>query len=883
MASPSETNHAPQATVSPSDVYGSFDSFSEDFSEIDDPKNMAYLLLEFPDVSWAMRQPTVVLGRDEKLQRYLEDTQYLRIARAGGDSNEHGTTNHPTVGSDVSEGSPDESDVEDDYPGGTEFKYSPDGGCRTHLPLEYTDAQKGRGQEQFLAIHPPVDDSTGEVPDLTKISKQHVRLEVEENAVVLTVLGRNGLFLNDEYYTQDDQERVEDGDRIRIAGLDIYLRFNPATLMDDYDDDSGNASSQSDEEGVDGNSDSPDSSVERQLKSGHSLTKADRKRIKEAAENSETAKAKTSRTIKLSQLQQRDPDETKDQLKARLENLTGGQIQPRKGPGRPPANGLMSKRQMRELAKSAKHTGSGDTRGHVSNHSKSGPEPSKHVEGNESRDGAAKDKNKKRKRSETGADVKTSNGIDRKRKEESPRSPSPTEDQYTSEQLEHPGLTYVVMIHKILKDVEPKQLNLQQMYKEVKKRWPYYRFRKESSGWESSVRHTIKSNFFKQGERDGKGFKYTINPDQEPPAQKQKPTPAPPQPVPYANGQYPRGPPYGPPYNGQGYRPGYPAQAAYPPYPMQGQRPPGNGPMHSLQYPGPYNHQPNLQVRPINNGQPQPLATGQNGQGSQTGGSNNHLTTTNTNMQQNAQNIATAQQHHPSQQHPKQTQPNHTGDHAQPPKPTATPPLNHSTTPTQAPQPNVHQSLPHSHMSSSTLPLNNNHTQSDIPASSVRPNPQLHNPSLAATKTSSPSNTSHQAPGPANLANIHNKTPSQMPARPPSRSASTNISRPHTPASVALLPSEEVRQGHTPQVILHWKQKLLEPASNLPQHVMDEQTFRIDAAIGWYMKNPDADIFKATPEVQGSWKNLVPLIQNMIREHDKAGLSRRQQQHGQKA
>lgn len=866
-----------QTTVSPGDVYGSLDDFSEDLTDIDDTKNMAFLLLEFPDVSWAMREPSVILGRDEKLQRYLEDTQYIRIKPEGGPQDEV-ISDRSNAASDDSEGSPDGSDVEDDFPGGTEFKYSPDGGCRTSLPAEYSDAKKTSRQETFLAIHPPVDQRTGKLPALSGISKHHVRLDIRDNAVFLKVLGRNGLFLNDDYYAQDDEERVEDNDRIRIAGLDIFLRFNPTSLQDADDDESEEGSSQSDAEAVDGEGESntPESSVEHKIKPGFMRTSEDRKRAKEqareAAASADTSKPKVSRTIKLSELQKREPNETTDQLKARLEHLTGGQIQPRKGPGRPPANGLMSKRQMRELAKSAKQAGSGETPEQSASAGIAASSTAKDADGNEvdgDGNGAAKNKSKKRKRSDTGADVKTTNGTDRKKKEESPRSPSPTEDQYTAEQLEHPSLTYVVMIHKILKDVEPKQLNLQQMYREVKKRWPYYRFRKESSGWESSVRHTIKSDFFKQGERDGKGFKYTIDPDREPPPQKQKPAPAPPQPVPYANGQYPRGPPYGPPYNAGPYRPNYPAQSAYPPYPMQGQRPPVNGATHPMPYTGPYTQQQNYPRAPNS----QPPQTLQNGQSS---GQPNGVSSV---QRPNGQAAAPSQLSQPSGQNIQA--PNKYAVVQQPLGTTSAPTQATTNAQPQATRPAQHQPL----LNQQTQPASNPRpaTQGQVPPvrSPLSPTTRPHTQSPTTAAGNSQLNRQPHAAingassGPSRL------NP-QIPTRPASQ-MSTNVgSRPQTPAANALLPSEEIAQGRTPQVILNWKHKLLEPGSNLPKHVTDEQSFRIDKAVEWFMKHPKEDIFKATPEVVGNWKNLVPLIQNMIREHDRNGLARRGQQ-GQKA
>ncbi|KAK0927796.1 hypothetical protein LTR91_003043 [Friedmanniomyces endolithicus] len=193
------------------------------------------------------------------------------------------------------------------------------------------------------------------------------------------------------------------------------------------------------------------------------------------------------------------------------------------------------------------------------------------------------------------------------------KSPSPMkpEADYTEEELKKPPGTYVHQLDVILREVG--KGDLQDIYDKMCKKWPYYKYRSGTVGWQSSVRHNLLQNErFREDGRSGKGRLWAINWDV--PLEKEKKrrgTPPPRAPtqlppggqwgqiggLPYSQQSYgaygqPGVPhqyggayasPYGGAYNGAGPSGG---SAAYPNYPQNGgppgahNQPPGSYPAH---------------------------------------------------------------------------------------------------------------------------------------------------------------------------------------------------------------------------------------------------------------------------------------------------------------
>lgn len=164
--------------------------------------------------------------------------------------------------------------------------------------------------------------------------------------------------------------------------------------------------------------------------------------------------------------------------------LPAGVIIParKKGPGRPPKDGVMSKRERALLIKQAKERDKAIKLGLDPSQipppemKPPKPRPRKNSQG-EDIDGDDCD-----------GDDKKSTRIPRP-----PRSPSPemkVED-YTEEQLQRPQPNYVYLIYEAIQNCATGVMNLQQIYSAIERRYPYFKFRTTSNGWQSSVRHNL--------------------------------------------------------------------------------------------------------------------------------------------------------------------------------------------------------------------------------------------------------------------------------------------------------------------------------------------------------------------------------------------------------
>lgn len=168
------------------------------------------------------------------------------------------------------------------------------------------------------------------------------------------------------------------------------------------------------------------------------------------------------------------------------------------------------------------------------------------------------------------------------------KSPSPQkpESEYTEEELKKPTATYVVLIHEAISKSPTGIMDLQQIYDAMQKMYPWFKYRSQTHGWQSSVRHNlISSEAFEEAGKIGKGRLWKINPNVSIDKEKKRKAPTPPpdsRPTyqyPYTNGQYPYGanpPPssYGQPYRPSPYGTPYGQPSALP----NGIRPPGGPP-----------------------------------------------------------------------------------------------------------------------------------------------------------------------------------------------------------------------------------------------------------------------------------------------------------------
>ncbi|EXM01539.1 hypothetical protein NOF04DRAFT_1061601 [Fusarium oxysporum II5] len=245
------------------------------------------------------------------------------------------------------------------------------------------------------------------------------------------------------------------------------------------------------------------------------------------------------------------------------------QIPKKRGPGRPPKNGIMSKREQRLLKKQqqemAKKTLPQAPPVEPPIKRKVG-RPRKHPLPEGSSERPEKRKYKPRKPREDGAEGSDAERRAREKKEKKARPKSPPlelkiED-YTEEQLQKPNKNYGVLIDETLTAAGPDGLTLKQIYKRICQRYPWFYFHTETKGWESSVRHNLIGN--EAFRKDETTNLWSRVPGVELDAGKKRKASSPDRAATHAYGQYPA--PYA--YNAQHMAPGAPG---YPP----GQAPPG--------------------------------------------------------------------------------------------------------------------------------------------------------------------------------------------------------------------------------------------------------------------------------------------------------------------
>ena len=395
------------------------------------------------------------------------------------------------------------------------------------------------------------------------ISRRHARIQYncETYCFELLFTGRNGGFLNTKYYGQKSILPLCHGDIIQIGAAGF--RFELA----------GTQSGQTGAESLVDEDSEVDSAVDdlALVQSGSQSSQEDDNSAKSLIDG------------------EASPSEEKPMASGRK----------RKGPGRPPKNGIMSKREQNEMAKQAREEevegrrkpgkssrGAKSKAAKAAELEKSSTQPSGKRKYTKRKKPGGEDEGKEGKKSRdpqepTSPSQKSPTKAQKDKKpRKPPRSPSPVWDEatLTEEQLAKPQNSYVVLIHEALTNSETGQMSLPQIYRAIERKYPYFKLRVSTQGWQSSVRHNLGQHAaFKKIERDGKGWMWGIDPDvsiekekkrrSSPPAQsqpryypsqaQQARQPNYPYPVPYHNGNVPpntRYPPGAYPQMGNGYQ-----------------------------------------------------------------------------------------------------------------------------------------------------------------------------------------------------------------------------------------------------------------------------------------------------------------------------------------
>jgi hypothetical protein len=495
-----------------------------------------------------------------------------------------------------------------------------------------------------IAIHPPF--ATG-VAGFKAISREHARIfyDNKEECFKARVLGRNGLFVDDKFYDYKQEAALSNGSRLQIGY--VYIRFLlPNVILEDsqdhfeedYDEDAvtrtysesvryseggkemsldfdeirprnPSSSPSSIENGVDSDDD-----LEEERDDGPHLGNNEDATVEEDDDGGDAEGEEADETP--SEAENDDDDNV-----GISPTDTSPQLAKKRGPGRPPKNGIMSKREQQLAKKKAlqeeKETPqrATSTQPAPSTKNKVGrprkhplpetpPEPRQKRKYTKRQPKEPKNAAKESKDPENNEDPEEDTfhldgSLDMTKKGGSKPTyilkeiPWKREDDLTAEQLAKPPKNYVQIVWEILTE-EGADLCLPQIYNEMEYRYPYFTFCK-SKGWQSSVRHNLGQHAcFERKNRAGKGWAWSLKEGESYQKEKKRKPSSPAQasahmnrPIYGANQQIvlPQGvqPPPGYMIDYRGYPP--PMQPQYLPPGQQQQQQPYMGPQYQ---PGPY-------------------------------------------------------------------------------------------------------------------------------------------------------------------------------------------------------------------------------------------------------------------------------------------------------
>ena len=440
----------------------------------------------------------------------------------------------------------------------------------------------------IIPIHAMACDLDKEIVVHKSISRRHVRIEwdFDDECFKLKVLGRNGAFLDGEWLQRGVSKRLSSGSHIQISDVEMKFRL-PRQRTEPISDDSED--------------EAMDDAMNRQSTSPTSQEM-----------DGEQSKTRITLTHHASGSQSALPEP--------LLGPDGLPITRKRGPGRPPKDGIMSTRERREREKAArlaqaKAENGGKTPPPLANRKPIRPPTQAEIAAAEAAKPQEKRKYNKRKRDDEDGDILPSiegaeenirhsiSGPPTKKGRQS-KSPSPDYPPLASlstEDLQRPTEPYATVIYTLLMKIHPTALPLKGIYRMIKKQYPFYVYCVDSDGWQSSVRHNLNQEWnklFEKGDKEGKGFAWRAIPGaQHPQIEKKKAAPAPPAPKPKP--PIPRQPPQVPGQfpqqslhwqNNQPYPPHWQGQQGYPPNGYAGMPPrsqlPPNGVHPAQRFPG---------------------------------------------------------------------------------------------------------------------------------------------------------------------------------------------------------------------------------------------------------------------------------------------------------
>ncbi|KFZ05115.1 hypothetical protein V501_08659 [Pseudogymnoascus sp. VKM F-4519 (FW-2642)] len=394
----------------------------------------------------------------------------------------------------------------------------------------------------LVGIHPP---ATTPASGYKAISRRHVKIAYNSKKSLFEaeIIGRNGAFVDEVFYYHEDVIPLKSGSYLQIGGVvvrfvlpdvalgetgaEIPAEHGESGVQDryveggkemsfDFDDATREGAllgDSSDE--VSDDADRPELGIE-----GEDDEEGDGDELGEQQEGSDIDEDNS----ELSEVPDEAEDGNDDQDEQSREAPESMPMpQKKRGPGRPPKNGIMSKREQQLAKKEAQQRAAQKT---VSQPDTSGKNKVGRPRKNPVDESPVKTEKRKytkrkpkdpdalvAKQEGSGEDDRPSKEKKEKKSTKPPRSPSPTfnEADLTPEQLAKPQANYVTLIHEALSNSPTGQMSLPQIYRAIQRRYPFFVLKCNTNGWQSSVRHNLSQHHaFRKVERDGKGWMWAI-------------------------------------------------------------------------------------------------------------------------------------------------------------------------------------------------------------------------------------------------------------------------------------------------------------------------------------------------------------------------------------
>lgn len=381
-----------------------------------------------------------------------------------------------------------------------------------------------------IHIHPPA--ALG-LSGFKPISRRHIKIAYNPKNGLweASIIGRNGAFIDDEFYLDGKTVPLKCGSLLQIGVVcvrfllpNVAVGHNGAENAPEYDENhpldrysEGGKEMSFDFEDTprDGAlaQDTSEESSEGEAE-GFDDQDEDQDEGEELEDDEEELETSDRSGLAIGDVDEQEDDNEEPEPETVL------QPQKRKGPGRPPKNGIMSKREQQLLKKQALAQQQAASESPATTKNKVG-RPRKHPRPDTPPLKTEKRKYTKRKPKEpkdaTQQDGSGSDDKPKERKEKKPpkppRSPSPVfkESDLTPEQLQKPTANYVTLIHEALTNSAAGEMSLPQIYRAIQRKYPFFVLKCSTNGWQSSVRHNLSQHHaFRKVRRDGKGWMWAV-------------------------------------------------------------------------------------------------------------------------------------------------------------------------------------------------------------------------------------------------------------------------------------------------------------------------------------------------------------------------------------